>query len=375
MATVTNTVSTAEEYVPGIREQAKGIKINSESLFRPLKACITGTPDQIYLPDPDRIVAMGNLLKGNSDENLLNYLRKHADKNLKDADPEMYEKCRADSDALAKAYRDHGVKVIRNESGIVPEELIEWQTGWGGPKYLSLFASGAGEVLGNIFVNTHEIFPNFTELAHRDAFREIFKNDPDAVWLTMPQLYPSSVHPTCWPYTSPADFRVFPDKLCFICIGVAEESHIHDRSQPRSSGEEEGFEILRRMLKPYGWRLVPLYFNSKYTYHIDCGIGPVAEGVIGIPTGGPGPFLWQGLPDELKDWEVIDVPWEDHKELACNCVVVDEKKVVIPEKAVNFAEEIAKRGYEPVPVPYHNITEMTGSGIQCSTMILEREDS
>ena len=51
MKTVTNTISTAEEYVPGIREQAKGIKINSESLFRPLKACITGTPDQIYLPD------------------------------------------------------------------------------------------------------------------------------------------------------------------------------------------------------------------------------------------------------------------------------------------------------------------------------------
>ena len=154
---------------------------------------------------------------------------------------------------------------------------------------------------------------------------------------------------------------------------MAEESHIHDRSKPRSSGEEEGFEILRRMLEPYGWKLVLVYFNSKYTYHIDCGIGPVTEGVIGIPTGGPGPFLWQGIPDELKDWDIIDVPWEDHKELACNCVVVDEKKVVIPEKAVNFAEEIAKRGVEPVPVPYHNITEMTGSGIQCSTMILERE--
>ena len=239
MKTETNTVSTAEEYVPGIREQAKGIKINVESLFRPLKACITGTADWIYLPDAD-FKAIDNLLKDNADEDMKNYLRKHAGKNLKDADPEMYEKCKAESDALTKAYRDHGVQVIRNESGKVPEELIEWQTGWDGPRYLSLFASGAGEVLGNIFVNAHEIYPNYTELAHRDAMREIFANDPDAVWLTMPQLYPSHVHKTCRPYTSSADFRVFPNKLCLICIGVAEESHIHDRSKPRSSGEEEG---------------------------------------------------------------------------------------------------------------------------------------
>ena len=367
------TVSTQEEYVPGIREQAKGVKINSESLFRPLKACITGTADWIYLPDAD-FSAIANLLAGNADEDMKDYLRKHAGKNLKDVDPEMYEKCKAESDALAKAYRDNGVQVIRNESGKVPDELIEWQTGWGGPRYLSLFASGAGEVIGNVFVNAHEIPPNqAAEVAHRDAMREIFANDPEAVWLTMPQLYPSHVHPTCRPYTSPGDFRVFPNKLCLIGIGVAEESHIHDRSKPRCSGDEEGLDILRRMMEPYGWRVEPLYFNSKYTYHIDCAVGPVAEGVVGVPTGGPGPCLWHGLPDELKDWEIIDVEWDEHKIDACNCVVVDEKKVVIPADAVKFGEEISRRGYEPVPVPYSNITHMTGSGIQCSTMILERE--
>lgn len=195
----TNTISTPEEYVPGMREQGKGVKIYVEHMFRPLKACIVGNAEWIYLPDAD-FSAIANLLADNSDEEMKNYLREHAGKNLKDADPEMYAKCKAESDAL----------------------------------------------------------------------------------------------------------------------------------------------------------------------------GPVAEGVIGVPTGGPGPCFWTPFPDELKDWEIIDIEWDEHKIDAGNCVIIDEKKVAIPAEAVKFAEEISKRGYEPVQVPYSNITHMTGSGIQCSTLALWR---
>jgi hypothetical protein len=36
-------------------------------------------------------------------------------------------------------------------------------------------------------------------------------------------------------------------------IGVADPSHIKDPTKQRSSGDECGAEVLRRMLKPFGW--------------------------------------------------------------------------------------------------------------------------
>ena len=50
-------------------------------------------------------------------------------------------------------------------------------------------------------------------------------------------------------------------------IGVADPSHIKDPTKQRSSGDEFGAEVLRRMLKPFGWEGIR---SRRVT---SCGVG------------------------------------------------------------------------------------------------------
>ncbi len=134
-------MSTESEFVPGMREQGKGIKVYVESDYAPLKACLVGNPSAIMIMDPDTY-EMSNLFAHETKE-FIEYLRKHKGQNLKDAHPEAWEKMAMESDALAKAYRDAGVRVIRNETGETPEGVINYNWGWSKQKNMSLYGQSA----------------------------------------------------------------------------------------------------------------------------------------------------------------------------------------------------------------------------------------
>jgi len=165
--------------------------------------------------------------------------------------------------------------------GPCPEEIINYTAGYSGIKYLSIYAQAAFEALGNILIRTHEVLPSVPqEFEIREAINEIFKNDPNMVWLNMPANYPSQTNYTPGPFLSPGDFRIFPGKHLVIGIGVADPSHIKDQTKSRSSGDELGAEVVRRMLEPFGWKVDNVYFDSKLSYHIDCVMALIDEGLI-----------------------------------------------------------------------------------------------
>ena len=362
--------TTQREYIPGTREQAQGLKIWNRSDYAPLKAAIVGDPSSIFIMDPDQPEA-ANLFSASSSAEFLEYLRTHAGTHLAVSDPEHYEKMKFESDALAKAYRDNGVRLIRNETGTLPRELIEWQTTTTGDRFLSLYGHSAGDVYENCFMSFWEIgSARGTEMANRDAMLEIFENDPEAVWLTMPHPAPTSAQRSPQPFLSPGDPRIMPDKLVIVGIGVTDPSHINDPSKPRSSGSELGAEMFRRMLKPYGWRVETVYFNSAYTYHIDCLMMQISEGIYGLPEMNPdlGPVLWTELPKEITDnWELIEIDFQEQQNGVCNSVVIGKSKVIMEAAAVKTAEAISQRGIEPVLVPYQTNWHTFHSGIHCST--------
>ena len=360
------TVSESEEFVPGMAAQGKGIKCYVESDYAPLKACLVGNPSAIMVPDPDTY-EMGNLFAHETKE-FNAYLRKHKGKNLKDADPATYEKMEMESNALAQAYRDAGVKVIRNESGETPEGVINYNLGWSKQKNMSVYGQSAFEVFGHCLVQFMEVSCSQTEIVHREAMLEILKNDPKAVWLTMPPLYPAIKQRMPGPNLSPGDPLIFP-KTVVLGIGVSHPSHIKDPSKPRSSGDEFGHEILRRMLEPFGWKVETVYFDSKLTYHIDCLISLLDEGLMAMPKGG----LLTPLPREFRDWEVIDVPLEEHKNGFSNNEPLGGKKLVMPTGCPKIVKKLEKRGWTCVEVPYKTIWDTFHSGIHCSTASIWRE--
>lgn len=357
------------ELIPGMREQGKGIKCYVQTDYADLKACLVGNPSVIGCPNGDTW-EYANMFRHASDE-FKAYIKKYGGTNLWDTDPATAEKMATESDALAAAYRKAGVHVIRNETGYTPEKLINYNKSWSEQMQFTLYGQSACEVFGNHFVSYWETSnSNISEITHREAIIEMITNDPDAIWHTMPVHFPYVDRPQIGPFMAPGDPIIF-DKWAIIGIGVADPSHIKDQSKPRSSGDELGFEILRRMLEPHGWKLYPVYFNSQLTYHIDCLMAPLEEGLIAYPKGDN--VFWTPLPDELKDWEVIDITMEDHFEGAENNEPLGNKGIVMPKGTKTFVKDLEKRGWECYEVPYSTIWHTFHSGIHCSTAALWRE--
>ncbi len=356
-----------KDIIPGMSEQGKGLKLYVESEYAPLKACMPGNPSAIMIPDPDS-PEMANMFKGNMPEEALAFMRQHKHKSLADADPETYGKMKKESDALAEAFRREGVKVIRNETGKSPEGLIKFHTGWGGEPSMSLYGKSCGQVIGNCFVNMHEVTTSsMQEFTAREAIVEMFANHPETNWLTMPLIYPTTEYPNVGPFMAP-EHKIFKGTV-LVGIGVSDPSHIDDLTKPRSATNELAAEVLRRMLAPHGWKVKTIYFDSKYTYHIDCLVSLLEEGLMAYPNGS----LWTELPEEFKDWEVIDVSMEDHKKGAENNVVLGDKRMVTVEGTTGFKKQLEDRGWRLIEVPYSTIWSTFGSGPLCSTFCVWRE--
>lgn len=361
--------NTPNEMVPGMREQGKGIKCYVEHDFAPLKACLVGNLSAVWVPDPD-MPEIANLIHDNVGPEAMDYWRKHRNTHLKDSDPERWEKMLYESDALASTLRQAGVRVIRNETGKTPDDIINYETGWGGNKQVSPYVQGGGEVIGHCLVVLWDVSAGNTyEMQHREAINEIMENDPEAVWLTMPAPVPSKTKIKPRPFTAAGDVRIMPGKIVVLGIGVADPSHIQDRTKPRSSGDEFGARILRSMLEPFGWRVETVYFDSHLSYHVDCVICLIDEGLIGMQKGA----LWTPLPREFKDWEVIEIDPEEQKMGVCNSIPLGGKRVIITEGANKLARELEKRGYTPIEVPYVTNYTTFGSGLHCSILPIWRE--
>ena len=145
------------ELVPGMRELGKGInKVYVESDYAPLKSVYLANASAFHIPDMDVAWDMANMFAHNSEQSRA-YMRKHAGTFLGDSDPERYEKVVAESNALAKAYRDNGVYVIRNDSGVVPEEQITFSESWSKQKLVGTYAQAAWEVVGSCLINFWEV--------------------------------------------------------------------------------------------------------------------------------------------------------------------------------------------------------------------------
>ena len=357
--------------VEGMREQGKGIKLYGECEYAPLKAAIVGNPEGIYIPDVDS--PHGKQMFAHHPKKALEFMRKHKNKNLKDVDPKMYDIMAAESNALADAYRQAGVHVIRHEHP-QPAEITNYAEGWSGVKQISIYGGTVGEMLGNIFMRAWEVsYASAYDCLHREAIVEAFKNSPDAVWLEMPSLYPNNTLPeagACYPgpYLSIGDFRIFP-KHVVIGLGVADPSHINDPTKQRSSGDEFGAEVLRRMLKAYGWEVSTVYFDSRMSYHLDCVMVPLEEGLLTMPKNS----LWTELPKPYCDWEVIELDLEDLKIGCGNSLSIGHKRLVMPRGSKKLAKDLEKRGWTCIEVPYDTLYTTFGSGIQCSTCSLWRE--
>lgn len=104
--------------------------------------------------------------------------------------------------------------------------------------------------------------------------------------------------------------------------------------------------------------------------HLDCVLMTPREGVAVASI----EALPEGLPDFMKEWDVIEVPKAMAKgHMACNNLVLDDHTVVVPaEEALNpIAEALAARRFEVMRIPYR-VPCMAGGSFRCAHQPLVR---
>ena len=355
--------------IDGLREQANGQKVLVDSEFATLRGVILGNPESMYLPDPYHPSWYASMKSLPRDK--LQWMADNRGRHVRDVDGELWESMCKGLEALSDTYKQAGAHVIQNTTP-PPAEVINYTAGWLGEfgKHWAFHAQAFGEVFGNIIVNFHETQPSirYNCIEYIEAFMGLVEADPNAVWLAMPDPLPL---PTAFGAgLSPGDIRIFPNKLVVVAHGVFDPSHIADKSKPRSSGNELGAEVLRRILTPFGYRVETIYFDANFGYHIDTLMPLIREGLLAVNEN----VLLTDLPDEITDWEQINIDPEEYIIGAGNSVPLSPSTHAVTEGAKGYISELEKRGVDVAVVPFDDVYHFTGSGMHCATFSYWREN-
>ena len=147
-----------------------------------------------------------------------------------------------------------------------------------------------------------------------------------------------------WGYLEGGDIFVLGTK---ILVG-----HSGNASNP------EGARWLQHALGPaYDVEMVRI--DAGFA-HLDCVLMTPREGVAAICTAA----LPDGVPEYLRDWDIIDIPFETAKvHLGCNNLVMNDRFVVMPSEEPHdpLARELKKREFEVHRLPYGEVYKVGGS--------------
>ena len=363
--------------------QFEGTRAYVEHGFAKYKAAYVGDAQAVFVPDPD--VGEMHAMTGDScSPEVRNWWRTNKDKNLKDADPELWEQMAQCSQNLADALRSCGVKVIRNEKCEYPDAVINNNAAWKGPKFCSIYGGPPfGRIWENYFMQIWECGPvRQWELALRQGTMELFNANPDLLYRSMPYPEPDvNLRGPGTPGVDNAAPKLFPNKHILFGWGVPDAKHIPSTYDPKtcndftSAGNPVGGKfMMQRVLNDAGFTWEEIFFDSKLTYHMDCFIVMIKEGMVGLPDMPDYGILSGSLPKCLKDWEIVPIPLEDIANGAANSPCIGDGRIIMDNRCTKTFDLLEKRGIEPVPVDYAACWDNFNSGMDCSDSEIWREN-
>ena len=372
-----------DEPTPGIREQADKVeRIYHENSWAKLRAIIVGDVENMHI--------MGIASKNNDaitahwPKELRDVYLKHGGENFKDAWPEKYEEIKSDSEAYVKALEKEGVTVVTNKSHVVPEDLKNYLKGHSEDSIWGQFRPATGSLYGNILLSNTAHHGNLAHgMIYYEFFQEMMKKDDELIWLSGPPPYPAAegseyiVEPII---NFLGNGVHLPGKIIIMGIGVNKPEDVYNLKAPRNSAHAEfGVEVGRRMLAPFGYKVIPLYYNAHLTYDFESMWLRMEDGKLGLPENA----LWPtehtkgkyNLPKEIADdWEVFITPTDEFMTCCNNTIPLGNKRHLMNAHGPKTMDVMVKAGQEPIPVPFRGLTSACMSGMHCHSFPIHREN-
>ncbi len=177
-------------------------------------------------------------------------------------------------------------------------------------------------------------------------------------WVSMPHTPPLA-------QTQPDEPALEGGDLVF----VGDTLLLGNTQNPSVGSNQAGYEWIKRVVgSEYKVVRVPLV---EKILHLDCVLSIARKGLAIVCE----EAYVDGLPDCIKDWDLIKVPLEDASRLAVNGLPVDENNYIMSYndhvKNDFVREELEKRGITVHPV-YFDTHNGQGGSIRCATQPLKR---
>lgn len=325
-------------------ESASQIFVESE--WAELRECVYGSPDHWVLSvflDDAKLRAQGPFTQ---------YWIDNEGADVRQTDPELFAEFHDQISGAIKLLESLGVTV--QVAGTLSEQNRKYprgqdhgvETGWMRDPFVTI---------GN---NVIELAPR--TLFHRRqrfAIRDILASTMErgARYFAQPDGgADDSAEGPGWGYLEGGDIFVLGQR---ILVG-----HSGGCSNP------EGARWLQHMLGPdYAVEMVTV---DPMFPHLDCVLMTPREGVALACL----EALPQGLPEHMRDWDVVDVPKALAKgHLACNNLVLNDQTVIVPSEAPldPIADALGARKFEVIRTPYR-VPCMVGGSFRCAHQPLIR---
>jgi N-dimethylarginine dimethylaminohydrolase len=319
-----------------------------ESEYAPLRSVVVAQCE-VALParlDGDGAVQGFGFLPEGSSEMAVRMMGQ----SFEQAYPELHRAWRKERETLCDLLRGYGVEVLRPRLLDAAEKAQMAMTG-----YASFFVRDPWFTVGNFVIE------GCMRLPHRRA--EIRSSRPilDQRAMTATCNYVAcpagddrgaALRERPAPYLEGGDVLVRESK---IYVGVS-----------GWASSMLGVQWLRKLLEPAGFDVeaVPLHPD---VLHLDCALSLVREGLMIVCE----EALPQGLPDDLRSWDAIEVTLEQARQLAVNGLPVSPSVYVTDPAFQEIGARLRRHGVQVEYVDFA-LTRRLGGAFRCSTQPLLR---
>ncbi len=267
--------------------------------------------------------------------------------------PELYERTVEQMENVAAIYQDAGIKVHRPRT-YTPEERVHLgvlQEGWS-----QLYPADPVFVVGKHYmeISIRRAYRRKEAFPLRDVVLPIIDADEEAHYVAMPQTAPWSPSGE-----GPGPFLEGGDLLINgrdVFVGQGE-----------LCSDQAGLNWLRRYLRRWDYTVYPVPIKGPILHALGI-MCLLREGLLMAYR----PGLADGLPDPLKDWDVIEITEDEMNGHATVGVSLDQQHYMIDPRFGRIMDLLDKNGVEPVPTPCDAIGYW-GGAIRCITLPLSRD--
>jgi glycine amidinotransferase len=272
---------------------------------------------------------------------------------IEQAFPERFAQTKEQMDNVAETYERHGITVHR----VRPYTQTETNyLGFLQKGHSQLYPADPVFVIGNHYIEISirrayrrkEIFPL------RDLIAPMIEADPQAHYVSMPQAAPhdpSDEGPG--PFLEGGDILIEGND---IIVGMGD-----------LCSNKAGVDWLARYIEPYGYTVHPMPIKGPILHALGV-MCLLRKGLLMAHL----PALANGLPDPLKDWDVIEISRKEMDAHATVGVSLDDTHYMIDPRFNRVMNELVRHGIEPVPTPCDAIG-FWGGAIRCITLPLRRD--